>query len=113
MESMNTTLVGRDRERAELAAFVAAAAGHALILRGETGVGKSALLHDTAARAERDGHRVVRAAGVEAEAGLAYAGLHQVLYPLLGDLAQLDAGTRAVFDAVFGGAAPSPAARPR
>ncbi|GAA1981754.1 helix-turn-helix transcriptional regulator [Catenulispora subtropica] len=106
---MITTLVGRLEERAELAAFVTDAAGRALVLRGETGVGKSALLQDAAALAEREGHRVVRAAGVEAEAGLPYAGLHQFLYPLLGDAAQLDAGTRAVLDAVFGGGEGGPA----
>ncbi|NUR28563.1 MAG: AAA family ATPase, partial [Catenulispora sp.] len=103
METMSTTLVGRQTERAELAAFVTDTAGRALILRGDTSVGKSALLHDAAALAEREGHRVVRAAGVEAEAGLPYAGLHQVLYPLLAEVAQLDAGTRAVLGAVLGG----------
>ncbi|WP_333493445.1 helix-turn-helix transcriptional regulator [Kitasatospora cathayae] len=56
-----------------------------------------------AALAEQEGHVVIRAAGVEAESELPYAGLHQFLHPLLADVARLDDGTRTVFDAVFGG----------
>jgi DNA-binding CsgD family transcriptional regulator len=102
METITPTMVGRHHELAELAAFVDADTGHALVLRGETGVGKSALVQYTATLAEQAGHLVVRAAGVEAESELPYAGLHQVLHPLLADVAQLDDGARAVFDAVFG-----------
>ncbi|MDI2124712.1 helix-turn-helix transcriptional regulator [Yinghuangia seranimata] len=103
MESISTAMVGRDGEQAELLAFVTSASGRALVLRGETGVGKSSLLSRAAAIGEREGHVVVRAAGVEAESELPYAGLHQLLHPLLADVARLDAGSRAVFDAVFGG----------
>lgn len=101
MNNTATTMVGRDEQRAELAAFVGSAAGLALVLRGETGVGKSVLLQDAAAVAEQAGHVVLRAAGVEAESGLPHAGLHQVLHPLLADVARLDDGTRAVFDTAF------------
>ncbi|MFD0471205.1 AAA family ATPase [Nonomuraea thailandensis] len=73
-------IVGRDGERAELSAFLASAQGQALVLRGETGVGKSALL-DHAATLAAPAHDVIRAAGVEAESELPYAGLHQLLYP--------------------------------
>ncbi|GGV05955.1 AAA family ATPase [Kitasatospora aureofaciens] len=97
------TMVGREDEQAELEAFVKSATGQALVLRGETGVGKSSLLSRAAALAEQEGHVVIRAAGVEAESELPYAGLHQFLHPLLPDVARLDDGTRAVFDAVFGG----------
>ncbi|MEU6232196.1 AAA family ATPase [Kitasatospora sp. NPDC047058] len=103
MESVTTTMVGRGDEQAELAAFVESATGQALVLRGEAGVGKSSLLRHAAALAEQEGHVVIRAAGVEAESALPYAGLHQFVHPLLGDVARLDDGTRAVFDAVFGG----------
>ncbi|NUT99898.1 MAG: AAA family ATPase, partial [Saccharothrix sp.] len=96
-----TTIVGRDDEQAELAAFVHSATGRALVLRGETGVGKSVLLRHAAALAEQAGHVVVQAAGVEAESGLPHAGLHQLLHPLFADVPRLDDGTRAVFDAVF------------
>ncbi|MFJ3862802.1 ATP-binding protein [Streptomyces nigra] len=95
-------IVGREREIGELTAFVAAAEGRALVLRGEPGVGKSALLDVAAERAADLGQRVVRAAGVEAEAGLAFAGLHQLLHPLLADAGALEPATRAAFDIVFG-----------
>jgi DNA-binding CsgD family transcriptional regulator len=51
-----------------------------LVLRGPEGIGKSALLADTVARAE--GMRVLQAVGVESESGLAFSGLHQLLRPL-------------------------------
>ncbi|MEU9719767.1 LuxR family transcriptional regulator [Streptomyces sp. NPDC047976] len=95
-------MVGREDERAELAEFVASATGRALVLRGEAGVGKSSLLDHGAALAEREGHTVIRAAGVEAESALPYAGLHQFLHPLLDGAARPDAGSRAVLAAVFG-----------
>jgi len=108
MESTGTAMVGREAEQAELAAFVKAAAGQALVLRGETGVGKSSLLAHAAAAAEQEGHTVVRASGVEAESELPYAGLHQVLHPLLADVAGLDDTSQTVFDAVFGRADSDP-----
>ncbi|MBW8802677.1 MAG: AAA family ATPase [Catenulisporales bacterium] len=108
MENITATIVGRHDEQTELAAFVDATAGHALVLRGETGVGKSALAQHAAVLAERAGYTVVRAAGVEAESELPYAGLHQILHPLLAGLTQLDDGSRAVFDAVFGRAEGDP-----
>jgi hypothetical protein len=54
----------------------------ALVVRGEAGVGKSALLGHAAARA--DGMAVLRASGVESEAELPFAALHQLLRPVLG-----------------------------
>ncbi|NUR58868.1 MAG: AAA family ATPase, partial [Catenulispora sp.] len=95
-------MVGRHDELAELTEFVGSAAGQALLLRGETGVGKSALVQHAAALAEQRGHLVVRATGVEAESVLTYAGLHQILHPLLSEAGQPDDGARALFDAVFG-----------
>ena len=53
-----------------------------LVLRGEAGVGKTALLRHLSAAA--DGCRVARAAGVESEMELAFAGLHALCAPLLG-----------------------------
>jgi DNA-binding CsgD family transcriptional regulator len=52
-----------------------------LVLRGEAGVGKSALLDHAAGRAE--GMTVLRASGVESEAELPFAALHQLLRPVL------------------------------
>lgn len=102
MESAVRTMVGRDSEREVLSAFVAAPGGRALVLRGDSGVGKSALLGHVSQLAAAEQHRVIRAAGVEAESELPFAGLHQVLYPLLSSIDRLDEVHRKVFDVVFG-----------
>ncbi|MFF4355074.1 AAA family ATPase [Streptomyces sp. NPDC001530] len=110
VESMVGTMVGRESEQEVLSAFVAASGGRALVLRGDTGVGKSALLDHVAELATAERHRVIRAAGVEAESELPFAGLHQFLYPLLTYIDRLDDTHRGVFDVVFGrgeGAPPS------
>ncbi|MER5642398.1 LuxR C-terminal-related transcriptional regulator [Kitasatospora sp. NPDC002227] len=92
-------------ERAELAAFVTAATGGSLVLRGETG---SALLARAAAGAEQQGRLVLRATGVEAESALPYAGLHQLLHPLLTEAAQPGDEHRAALGAVFAAAPGEP-----
>ena len=86
-----TRLVGRDRELSLLHEFVSGAAsdGAALLIAGEAGVGKTSLLDATAAYAATLGRRVLRAAGVEFEAELSFAGLHQLLSPLAPELASL------------------------
>jgi DNA-binding CsgD family transcriptional regulator len=72
-------LVGRERETARLRAFLAELPGEpsALVIEGEPGIGKTALLE--AALVQAGGLRVLRARCVEAEAGLAYAGLADLL----------------------------------
>ncbi|MEU2424137.1 AAA family ATPase [Streptomyces sp. NPDC007851] len=95
-------MVGRENEQETLSALVTDPGGRALVLRGDTGVGKSALLDYTADIATAGKHRVIRAAGVEAESELPFAGLHQFLYPLLTYVDRLDDGHRRVFDVVFG-----------
>jgi DNA-binding CsgD family transcriptional regulator len=80
-----------------------------LVLRGESGVGKSALLEYLVGRASDC--RVVRAAGVESESELAYAGLHQLCAPVLGLRERLPAPQRDALATVFGlneGPAPDP-----
>ncbi|MGW4164580.1 helix-turn-helix transcriptional regulator [Streptomyces sp. NPDC004788] len=108
MESIGRAMVGREREQAVLSELVAAAGGRALVLRGDAGVGKSALLDHVAGVAESEKHRVIRAAGVEAESELPFAGLHQFLYPLLSSIDRLDDSHRRVFDVVFGRSESSP-----
>src|SRR3954451_1685123 len=71
-----------------------------LLIRGEPGMGKSALLDDTAARAS--GFRVLRTAGLEAEAALAFAALHRLLRPALDGLGALPAPQRRALRVAFG-----------
>src|SRR4051794_18869256 len=77
-------------------------AGHsrALVLRGEAGIGKTALLEHLASRAS--GCRVARAAGVESEMELAFAGLHQLCAPFLDRLDHLPDPQRDALRTAFG-----------
>ena len=87
--------LGRRSERAALDLLVGAVrAGEsqALVVRGEAGVGKSALLDYVAERAA--GCRILHAIGVEAEMELVFAGLHQLCAPLLDRLERLPAPQR-------------------
>ncbi|TCO51315.1 regulatory LuxR family protein [Kribbella antiqua] len=77
-------LRGRRRETAALDGLISAARtgrSEVLVLRGEAGVGKSALLESLVARSGTC--RIARAVGVESEMELAYAGLHQLCQPFL------------------------------
>jgi tetratricopeptide (TPR) repeat protein/DNA-binding CsgD family transcriptional regulator/transcriptional regulator with XRE-family HTH domain len=84
-------LVGRDHELTVLRAFVdeVSVQGGALLLSGEPGVGKSALLDAAAELAATAGLRVLRAAGADFE-DESFSGLNQLLLPLRGDLDRLD-----------------------
>jgi hypothetical protein len=80
------SLIGRHDDLDYITAFVdqAAVSGGALLLSGEAGLGKSVLLDAAAAHAETAGSRVLRAAGTEFEGAVSFAGLNQLLGPLLG-----------------------------
>ena len=67
-----------------MVAAVSEGESRTLVLRGEAGVGKTALLDHLVE--EASDLRVVRAVGVESEMELAYAALHQLCVPLLGRL---------------------------
>jgi DNA-binding CsgD family transcriptional regulator len=98
-----TGLRGRRRERAALDRLLdTARAGHSavLVVRGEPGIGKTALLEYAASRAA--GFRVVRAGGVESEMELPFAGLHQLCGPMLGRLEQLPGPQRDALRVAFG-----------
>ena len=105
-------LSGRRSERDVLDRFVdAVGAGEsrALVLRGEPGVGKTALLEHAVERATA--FRVVRAAGVQSEMELAFAGLHQLLASMLDRLEGLPAPQREALETAFGLASGRPADR--
>ncbi|MGW3783608.1 AAA family ATPase [Micromonospora chokoriensis] len=72
----------------------------ALVLRGEAGIGKTALLDYALAQA--GDCRVVQATGVEAESELAFAGLHQICAPVLDRLARLSAQQGRALSTAFG-----------
>ncbi len=78
------TLVGRDQEERALDALIDSARNErsaVLVLRGEPGIGKTALLDGLADRA--DGMRVLHCVGIEAEHELAFAAMHQLVRPCL------------------------------
>ncbi|MET9226216.1 AAA family ATPase [Lentzea sp. NPDC003310] len=75
-------------------------AGQVLVLRGEAGIGKTALLDRVSARAS--GFRVARAAGVESESAFPYAALHQLCLPFLDRLDRLPAPQREALGTAFG-----------
>src|SRR5690242_20560272 len=71
-----------------------------LVLRGEAGIGKTALLEFAAERAT--GCRVARAAGVQSEMELPYAGLHHLCAPLLSGIGALPAPQLRALQVAFG-----------
>jgi len=101
-----TTLAldGRGSELASLDELIAGASdgGGGLVVRGEAGIGKSTLLAAARDRADAADMAVLTAAGVQSEAHLPFAGLHQLLQPLFGDLDAPPGPHRAAIEAAFG-----------
>src|SRR5579864_7469621 len=101
--SPGTELLDRHGERAALDGVLDQARGGSsavLVVRGEPGIGKTALLDYAAGQAL--GFRVVRAWVVESEMELAFAGLHQLCVPMLGRLDQLPRPQRDALAVAFG-----------
>ncbi|GAB2472055.1 ATP-binding protein [Jatrophihabitans fulvus] len=76
--------------------------GSAVLIRGEAGIGKSALVRLGRDAAAERGLRVLSATGVEGEMALPFAGLHQLIRPMLGGLATLPAPQLRALMAAFG-----------
>ncbi|MFI1977011.1 ATP-binding protein [Streptomyces wedmorensis] len=97
-----TELIGRRQEREELALLLSAAGkgrGGALVLSGEAGIGKTALLDSVHTLS---GVRVLRVAGVEFETDLAFSALHQLCAPVMNRLSKLPMPQRHALEAAFG-----------
>ena len=110
----DSVLVGRSVEREALGGVLARGAGGfggALVLRGGAGVGKTALLDETAAAAAAAGMQTFRLPGVEAEAQLRYAGMHRFLLPFAEHVGRLPAPQRDALRSTFGLVAGPPANR--
>src|SRR5579872_820552 len=96
-------LLDREAERATLDGLLTdlrSGRGRVLVVRGEPGVGKTALLEYVAGAAAD--MRVIRAAGVESEMELAFASLHQLCVPLLDRVEGLPGPQRDALGVAFG-----------
>ncbi len=103
-----TRLYGREREIALVEDLIhrAGSKGSAIVVRGEAGIGKSSLLAEVAARAREHGMLVLTTAGAQSETHMPFAGLHQLLRPVLGGMPLLEPSQRAALRAAFGLAEP-------
>ena len=97
-------IVGRTRELTLLSTLVAEASerGGALVLSGAPGIGKSTLVAASVREAKARGTRVLSAVGVQSEAHLPFAGLHQVLRPVLDRLDRLPPALGTALRVAFG-----------
>ncbi|MCZ2828984.1 DUF2791 family P-loop domain-containing protein [Modestobacter sp. VKM Ac-2986] len=113
MDGTPVCLVGRDAEVEALDRLLRDVRhrGAAVVVRGEAGIGKSALLRHIGEAATAQGLRVLRTTGVESEAALPFAALHQLVRSLLDRLPSLPGPQRGALEAAFGmseAAAPEP-----
>ncbi|MCX4091096.1 AAA family ATPase [Nocardia sp. alder85J] len=97
-------LVGRDRELRVLADHIdrVTSEGAAIVVVGDPGIGKTSLLRAAAAHGRDAGATVLSVAGIEAEAHLPFAGLHQLLRPILAETDALPAPQRDALHSAFG-----------
>ena len=91
LEQQPAPIIGREAGLAWLRGLVEPVprAGRVLLVTGDAGMGKTVLLADTAGRARSAGMRVLWVTGRESESKLVYAGLHQLLRPVLSGAAGL------------------------
>ena len=99
-----TRLLGRDTELTALTSLIdeVTVRGAAVAVLGEAGIGKSSLLRAAADYGRQAGLTVLRTEGVEAETKLPFAGLHQLLRPLLAGAGALPAPQHQALAAAFG-----------
>ena len=96
--------MGRERELSVLSNMINGTSerGGALVIRGEAGVGKSLLLEAATTNASERGLRILKTTGVQSEAHIAFAGLHQVLHPILEGMDELPAPQGGALRSAFG-----------
>jgi len=97
-------LVGREDELASLQALLddVGAGGASLVIYGDPGIGKSALVDEFGRLARARGVKVARTVGMPAEQPMAFAGLHRLLRPYLAHATSLPVPQRNALDAAFG-----------
>ncbi|MDN2502612.1 ATP-binding protein, partial [Nocardia nova] len=104
-EAAAAGLVGRGDEAARIERFLDRAArdGAALVITGDPGIGKTAMLDFAVQRAAAQfDARVLRASGAEFEAELSYAALNQLLLPVSSELAGLPPALEAALEIALG-----------
>ena len=109
--SAGARLIGRQRELVTLAAFLdrTVADGSTLLLTGDPGVGKTALINAAADMASVRGIRVIRGGGAEYETDVSFAGLHQLIDPLGARLSRVPQQCRDTLEVALGiGTGPAP-----
>src|SRR5579863_940921 len=107
-------IIGRDAGLARLRGLVdpVPQASQVLVVTGEAGIGKTVLLTDASDRARSAGVRVLSVTGRESESRLAFAGLHQLLRPVLSRTAALPGRQAQALQGALGLAADPVAADP-
>ncbi|TFV57886.1 helix-turn-helix transcriptional regulator [Mycobacterium sp. PS03-16] len=87
---------------AALDSVVGGGSGRCLVIEGEPGLGKTTLMTELAARAGAVGFRELRCAGVHSQSEIGFAGLHELIYPLLGHAQRLPSRQRVAVLTAFG-----------
>jgi DNA-binding CsgD family transcriptional regulator len=97
-------LIGRDHELGVLTDLIGGIRerGGAMVVLGEPGIGKSSLLRAAAEAGRQESLRVLVTTGIEAEAQLPFAGLHQLLWPVLDAAGRLPAAQQSALSTAFG-----------
>ncbi|MGR6973648.1 helix-turn-helix transcriptional regulator [Streptomyces cynarae] len=97
-------IFGRSAELAVVTDALASisSGGAALVIEGEAGIGKSTLLAAAADRATADGYRLLGCSGLQSQAEVGFAGIHELIHPLLGQAAELPRRQHSALMTAFG-----------
>ncbi|WP_225850779.1 AAA family ATPase [Streptomyces sp. HPF1205] len=101
---MTKVIFGRSAELAVIgdALDAISGTGTALVIEGEAGIGKSTLLKAAADRAAADGYRLLGCSGFQSQTEVGFAGIHELIHPLLGQAAELPPRQRGALMTAFG-----------